>query len=103
VVNTAASYLAATTELTNEEGVLLAAECIETCLPYAQDHDITLILENHYKDDFWLYPEFAQKMDVFCNLVNRIQHPYFGVNYDPSNAFLAGKIHWNYCIKFLIG
>ena len=29
-------------------------------------------------------------MDVFCDLVSRICHPRFGVNYDPSNAFLAG-------------
>ena len=47
-------------------------------------------MENHYKDDFWSYPEFAQKMDVFCALVDRVQHPNFGVNYDPSNAYLAG-------------
>ena len=73
------------------EGVKLAADCIETCLPYAQERDITLILENHYKDDFWEYPEFAQKMDVFCKLVDRIQHPCFGVNYDPSNTYLAGE------------
>jgi sugar phosphate isomerase/epimerase len=51
---------------------------------------VTLILENHYKDDFWNYPEFAQKMDVFCALVDRIHHPHFGVNYDPSNAIIAG-------------
>jgi sugar phosphate isomerase/epimerase len=78
-------------ELPVEEGVKLAADCIETCLPYAQERGITLILENHYKDDFWEYPEFAQKMDVFCKLVDRIQHPNFGVNYDPSNTFLAGE------------
>jgi sugar phosphate isomerase/epimerase len=78
-------------ELSTEEGVKLAAECIEQCLPYAEDRNITLILENHYKDDFWEYPEFAQKMDVFCQLVDRIQHPKFGVNYDPSNTYLAGE------------
>jgi len=78
-------------ELSNEEGVALAKECIETCLPLAQEKGITLILENHYKDDFWEYPEFAQKMDVFCQLVDQIQHPNFGVNYDPSNTFLAGE------------
>lgn len=43
--------------------------------------NITLILENHYKDDFWEYPEFAQKMEIFCKLVDSIHHPYFGVNY----------------------
>ena len=78
-------------ELSLDEGVELAAQCIEACLPYAQERGITLILENHYKDDFWEYPEFAQKMDVFCQLVDRIDHPNFGVNYDPSNTFLAGE------------
>jgi sugar phosphate isomerase/epimerase len=78
-------------ELTMEEGVKLAAESIYACLPYAQERGITLILENHYKDDFWEYPEFAQKADVFCQLVDAVVHPNFGVNYDPSNTYLAGE------------
>ncbi|GAB3936775.1 sugar phosphate isomerase/epimerase family protein [Larkinella terrae] len=78
-------------ELTIDEGVRLAAECIEACLPYARERGITLIIENHYKDDFWEYPEFAQKMDVFCQLVDAIHDPNFGVNYDPSNTYLAGE------------
>ena len=78
-------------ELTLDEGIKIAADCIYDCLPYAEERDITLVLENHYKDDFWLYPEFAQKMDVFCKLVDRIHHPFFGVNYDPSNTYLAGE------------
>ena len=77
-------------ELSIDEGIKLAADSINDCLPYAQQRNITLILENHYKDDFWEYPEFAQAMDVFCDLVGAIDHPNFGVNYDPSNAFLAG-------------
>src|SRR3954465_1361997 len=78
-------------ELSIEEGVKMAADCIYECLPYAAGKDITLILENHYKDDFWEYPEFAQKAEVFCKLVDSIQHPSFGVNYDPSNTYLAGE------------
>jgi sugar phosphate isomerase/epimerase len=78
-------------ELSMEEGIKLAAACIEACLPYASERNITLIVENHYKDDFWQYPEFAQKMEVFCKLVDSIHHPNFGVNYDPSNAYLAGE------------
>lgn len=77
-------------ELSIDRGIRLAADCIEACLPYAQQHNVTLIIENHYKDDFWEYPEFAQQMEVFCELVETIQHPSFGVNYDPSNAYLAG-------------
>lgn len=78
-------------ELTIEEGVGFAADCIKECLPHAERLGVTLILENHYKDDFWEYPEFAQQMDIFCMLVDRIHHPNFGVNYDPSNTFLAGE------------
>lgn len=78
-------------ELALDEGIKIAADCIYECLPYAGERNITLILENHYKDDFWLYPEFAQKMDVFCKLVDRIHHPFFGVNYDPSNTYLADE------------
>ena len=77
-------------ELTREQGLELVAQSIEACLPEAERCGVTLIIENHYKDDFWNYPEFAQKMDVFCELVERVRHPRFGVNYDPSNAFLAG-------------
>ena len=51
---------------------------------------VTLILENHYKDNYWDHPEFAQSTDMFCDLVSRINSPHFGVNYDPSNAYLAG-------------
>lgn len=78
-------------ELSDQEGIKLAADSIYACLPYAAERGITLILENHYKDDFWTYPEFAQKMDLFCRLVDSIDHPNFGVNYDPSNTFLAGE------------
>jgi sugar phosphate isomerase/epimerase len=78
-------------ELSIDLGIKLAADCIHECLPYAQERDITLIIENHYKDDFWTYPEFAQKMDIFCALVDKINHPFFGVNYDPSNTYLAGE------------
>lgn len=78
-------------ELSKDEGVKLAAECIESCLPLARSLNVTLILENHYKDDFWEFPEFAQHADVFCKLVDSIHDQHFGVNYDPSNAFLAGE------------
>ncbi len=78
-------------ELSMEEGITLAADCISACLPYAEERGTTLILENHYKDDFWQYPEFAQRTEVFCRLVDRIDHPAFGVNYDPSNTYLAGE------------
>ena len=78
-------------EVSREEGIAYAATSIEACLPTAAAHGVTLILENHYKDNYWQFPEFAQHMDVFCDLVDRIDSPNFGVNYDPSNTILAGE------------
>jgi sugar phosphate isomerase/epimerase len=79
-------------DVSRAEGIELAASCIQACLPHAADHGVTLNLENHYKDGFWEYPEFAQPMDIFCDLVEAIgEHPNFGVNYDPSNTILAGE------------
>ena len=78
-------------DITREEGMGYVVESINACIPAAKDLGITLIIENHYKDDFWTEPEFAQMMDVFVDLVSRIDSPYFGVNFDPSNAIAAGE------------
>ena len=78
-------------EVAYEEGLDRVAECIHELLPYAAEREVTLILENHYKDDFWEYPEFAQQQEAFLDLLDRIEEsPWFGVNYDPSNAVIAG-------------
>lgn len=78
-------------EVFREEGIQYTVECIEACLPFAHDHGVTLVIENHYKDNYWRYPEFAQMSDVFCEIVDRMDDPCFGVNYDPSNTILAGE------------
>lgn len=78
-------------EVSREDGLRYVAESIEACLEHAAGAGVTLVLENHYKDNYWQYPEFAQKMDLFCELVERIRSPWFGVNYDPSNTLLAGE------------
>lgn len=78
-------------ELTREQGLDYASEGIKACLPLAEKLGVVLGLENHYKDGHWLYAEFAQKMDVFIELVDRIPNStHFGVQYDPSNAVVAG-------------
>ncbi len=79
-------------DISREEGIELAATSIQDCLPFAANHGVTLIIENHYKDGFWEYPEFAQPIDIFCDLLEAVgEHPNFGVNYDPSNTLLAGE------------
>ncbi len=78
-------------EVSREQGVSWVVEAITKLLPTAREHDVILGMENHYKDGFWKYPEFAQKKDVFLEIVNTIpDRTYFGVQYDPSNAIVAG-------------
>jgi sugar phosphate isomerase/epimerase len=77
--------------VSREQGLQYASDGIKACLPLAQELGVILGLENHYKDGYWLYAEFAQKMDVFLELLELIpESPHFGVQYDPSNAVVAG-------------
>jgi sugar phosphate isomerase/epimerase len=78
-------------EVSVDQGVAWVKECIDQLLPVAREYDIVLGLENHYKDGYWRYPEFAQRMDVFLKVLDAIpEREYFGVQYDPSNAIVAG-------------
>ena len=76
--------------ISEDDGVAMVVEAIGSLLPHAERHGVILALENHYKDSFWTYPEFAQRLPVFLRIVEAIESPWFGVNYDPSNAILAG-------------
>ena len=77
--------------VSREQGLEWAAAGIQAVLPVARECGVILGLENHYKDSFWTYPKFAQKQDVFLELLERVpDRDNFGVQYDPSNAIVAG-------------
>ena len=77
--------------LTRAQGLQWVIEAIEELLPIARESGVILGLENHYKDGGWKYPEFAQKAEVFLEIVNAFRgRENFGVQYDPSNAIVAG-------------
>src|SRR6185312_4271126 len=74
-----------------EEGLGWVIECIQQVLPAARECGVVLGLENHYKDAAWSYPEFAQKKEAFLRILDAIRdREHFGVQYDPSNALVAG-------------
>jgi sugar phosphate isomerase/epimerase len=74
-----------------EQGVEWVLEAIEQLVPVARAAGVVLGMENHYKDGQWTSVEFALKMDVFLEIVTAIEErEYFGVQYDPSNALVAG-------------
>ena len=78
-------------EVSRAQGIEWVVEAITALVPVAREFDIVLGLENHYKDGYWRYPEFAQKREVFLDVLDAIsERQYFGVQYDPSNAIVAG-------------
>jgi len=78
-------------ELPTEVGISQVVRVIKSLLPVAEQYGVVLTMENHYKDNYWQYPEFAQKMEIFTAIISQIDSPWLGVNYDPSNALLAGE------------
>jgi sugar phosphate isomerase/epimerase len=76
--------------LTREEGVARTVDGLLRSIDYAERHGVVLCLENHYKDGTWHYPEFAQAEDVFLEILDRVDSPHLGVQYDPSNALVGG-------------
>ncbi|MFH1905149.1 MAG: sugar phosphate isomerase/epimerase family protein [bacterium] len=77
-------------EINVNDGIKWVVESIQESLITARECDIILVMENHYKDGYWKYPEFAQRKEVFLSIINQIDSPNFGVQYDPSNAIVAG-------------
>lgn len=77
-------------QVTREDGIAWTVGAIKDLLPQAALRGVKLALENHYKDGFWEYPEFAQQKDVYLTILGQLDSPFFGVNYDPSNALIAG-------------
>ena len=77
-------------ELSRKDGIARTVEGIKRSLEYAEQRNVVLCMENHYKDGTWRYPEFAQPEDIFLEIIDQIDSPFFGVQYDPSNAFVGG-------------
>ena len=74
-----------------KQGVEWVVDAIQQVIPVAGEHSVVLGMENHYKDSQWEHPEFALKMDVFLEIIEAIEERQcFGVQYDPSNAIVAG-------------
>ncbi len=76
--------------LARDEGIRRTVDGIRRSLDYAEAKGVVLCMENHYKDGTWRYPEFAQPEDIFLEIIGQIDSPYFGVQYDPSNAVVGG-------------
>jgi sugar phosphate isomerase/epimerase len=78
-------------DVSRSDGVRWTVESIKTLIPFAAERNVVLNMENHYKDGYWRFPEFAQQSEIFIEIINQIDSPWFGVNFDPSNTIIAGE------------
>jgi sugar phosphate isomerase/epimerase len=78
-------------EVSRTDGIQWVVECIQELLEDADKNNVVLTIENHYKDNYWQHPEFAQKSDIYVEILDRVKSPLFGAQFDPSNAILAGE------------
>jgi len=76
--------------LSRRDGIARTVDGLLRSIDYAESRDVVLCLENHYKDGTWRYPEFAQPEDIFLEILERVDSPRLGVQYDPSNAIVGG-------------
>jgi sugar phosphate isomerase/epimerase len=77
--------------LDRKKAVRWCVEMIQEAVAYAEEKGIIINIENHYKDSYWEYPEFALRSEVFLEIIEQIDSPYFGINFDPSNTIVAGE------------
>jgi sugar phosphate isomerase/epimerase len=66
-------------------------EALTSLVRDAEAAGVVLVIENHYKDGLWLYPEFAQSHARYLAILHAVDSPWLRVQYDPSNAIVAGE------------
>lgn len=76
--------------LSRANGIDRTVDGLLRSIEYADRRGVTLCLENHYKDGTWRYPEFAQPEEIYLEILERVDSPRLGVQYDPSNAIVGG-------------
>lgn len=66
-------------------------DALTELVPHAEAAGVVMCMENHYKDGLWEYPEFAQSHRRYVAILNAVDSPWLGAQYDPSNAVVAGE------------
>lgn len=77
--------------LEEAEAMRWVVDCLRRLEPQARATGVVMCLENHYKDGLWQYPEFAQGQRRYLAILEAVNSPWLGVQYDPSNAVVAGE------------
>jgi sugar phosphate isomerase/epimerase len=74
-----------------EEALGWVIDALTSLVRDGEASGVVLVIENHYKDGLWLYPEFAQSHARYLAILHAVDSPWLRVQYDPSNAIVAGE------------
>jgi len=77
--------------LVEAEAIKWVIDCLWQLESSAKDAGVLMCMENHYKDGLWEYPEFAQSHRRYFAILDGVDSPWLKVQYDPSNAIVAGE------------
>ena len=77
--------------LKEDEALRWVIDCLWELEPHAKAAGILMCMENHYKDNLWKYPEFAQSHRRYLAILDAVDSPWLKAQYDPSNAIVAGE------------
>ena len=77
--------------LEEKEALRWVIDCLWQLVPHAEAAGITMVIENHYKDGLWEYPEFAQGQRLYLAILDAVDTPWLKAQYDPSNCIVAGE------------
>ncbi|HSF01865.1 MAG TPA: sugar phosphate isomerase/epimerase family protein, partial [Solirubrobacterales bacterium] len=77
--------------LNEAEAIRWVVDALQQLVPHAKAAGIVMAMENPYKDGLWEYPEFAQSHRRYLAILDAVDSPWLGAQYDPSNAVVAGE------------
>jgi sugar phosphate isomerase/epimerase len=77
--------------LVESEALKWVIDCLWQLEAHAKAAGILMCMENHYKDNLWTYPEFAQSHRRYLAILDAVNTPWLKAQYDPSNAIVAGE------------
>lgn len=77
--------------LDEKEALGWVIDCLWELEPHAKAAGVLMCMENHYKDNLWTYPEFAQSHGRYLAILAAVDSPWLKAQYDPSNAIVAGE------------
>src|SRR5262245_41051338 len=77
--------------VSDEQGVAWAAEGLRRVAADGDRVGVRVAIENHTKSFFWQYFDFAQRGEVFVQLLDALRDSSVGVNFGTANPLVANE------------